>query len=117
MPDLLLRYAHHRLPPRSKQSLITLAVPLSIERAAVVGGAVDLDHQAGVAIHEVNPTDPLVATQVDLTVQGRLTCLGQDPDEPPLEAAGRSDIADRPLLKDGPHEGNAVSAMLAQLVQ
>src|SRR6478735_271348 len=90
-------------PARSSQTLEADPVTLAIEEPAVEECALHLDDHAKATVDEVDPPDPaVVVTDVDLTLERRLSRPLDDLLEPSLEVAVGRPIARRPGCGEPP---------------
>lgn len=68
VPDPLLRNPGDGLPAGGEQTFVPVGVVGRVERAGVVGLAVDLEQCGNLPVDEVDAADPLVSAGVDLPV-------------------------------------------------
>ncbi|MBW3644219.1 MAG: hypothetical protein KY441_01775, partial [Actinobacteria bacterium] len=104
-----------RKRPRFRRQKREAGVGLGVELAGVVNVAVDLDDQPEVAVEEVDPADPGLAAQVDLTLGQWEAGFHHEGEEPSLEATGRGDVAGATVGEELAHQGAARPPVLEQL--
>ena len=116
VPDVELRDPDDE-PAGSAEPLVAAGVGSGVGEGSVPAGVVDLDDDAQLPVHEVDPPDPIRVPDVDLTLEPAEARRLQDVREPCLQVALGRAVIRASGLQQVPHQPNAGAPLAGELLQ